>query len=272
MSLLFACKQSNKACPRSRAPYNRAHVSCPSGMARMSQLLNQFPCVPFEVEPSTHLFLAKQYLREAACLAYPPQTETIKKQGLSEQTIFVIRSKVRISNVCIRTSLFLRNASARACFYLWRGWQNDLSRTKYCAVRGFSRKALCMRQLFSRAAERSIRARLASLLELEHLAKLSAKADSAEGKVISEDPITLFRYVSPFIQSKQKSKNSTFIESAGCRAEHQSKFRAHVQNIMHACFGEKHGRAHKSHAKWDTKHIQQPFSGYRQCQYHRAWG
>ena len=82
ISLLFFRKHSNKACPRSRAPYNRAHVSCPSGMARMSQFLQQFPCVPFEVEPSTHLFLAQQYLREAACLAYPAQTETIKNKGL----------------------------------------------------------------------------------------------------------------------------------------------------------------------------------------------
>ena len=174
-------------------------------------------CLNFEVEPSTHLFLVQQYLREAACLAYPAQTVTIKRQGLSEQTVCVLRSKVHISNVCIRTSLFLRNAGARACFYLWRSWRNDLSRAKYCPVRGFSRKALCMRQLFSRAAERSIRARLASLLELEHLAKLSAKADSAEAKVISEDPITLFRYVSPLSlpNKNQKILPSLILLAAG---------------------------------------------------------
>ena len=80
MSLLFARKHSNKACPRSRAPYNRAHVSCPSGMARMSQFLQQIPCVQFEAEPSTHLFLVQQYLRDAASLAYPAQVDFVKKK------------------------------------------------------------------------------------------------------------------------------------------------------------------------------------------------
>ena len=172
----------------------------------MSQLSQQIPSVPFEVEPSTHLYLVQQYLRDAASFSYPAQTEFVKKQGLSSVTIRMLRQKVRISNRCIHDSFFRRNANARACFDIWRSWKHDLSRTIFCAVRGFSRKSLCIRQIFSRAAERSIRAQLAPFLELEHLAKLTAKADSAEGKVISEDPITLFRYVSPFIPSKQKSK------------------------------------------------------------------
>ena len=137
-------------------------------------------------------------------------------------------------------------------------------------MRGFSPKPLCFRQLLSRAAERSIRARLASLLELEHLAKLTAKADSAEGKVISEDPITLFSYVSSFIPSKQKSRNSTFIESAGCRAEHQSKFRAHVQNIMHA--SAKSMTQHINHVRSGTPDTPTTESlAIDKCRRHRAW-
>ena len=149
-------------------------------------------------------------------------------------TVRTLRSKVRISRTCIHTAFFLRMANVRACFYLWRSWKHDHSRTMYCSVRGFSSKHLCFRQLFFRAAECTTRAQLASLLELEHLSKLTAKADAAECKVITEDPITLFRYVSPLIPAKQKSKNSTYLDSAGSRAEHQSKFRAHAQSVMHA--------------------------------------
>ena len=137
-------------------------------------------------------------------------------------TIRVLRSKVRISRTCIHTTFFLRMANVRACFYLWRSWKHDHSRTIYCSVRGFFSKHLCFGQFFSRAAECTTRAQLASLLELEHLPKLTAKADAAEW------------YVSPFVPAKQESKNSTYIDSAGSRAEHQSKFRAHVQLVMHA--------------------------------------
>ena len=159
-------------------------VPCPSGMARMSQFFQQIQCVPFEVEPSTHLFLVQQYLRDAASLAYPAQHDFIKKQGLSSTNIRVLRSKGRVSNRCIHIAFLLRNANARALFYLWRGWKHDHSRKIFCSVRGFSPKHLCIRQLFSRAAERSIRAQLASLLELEHLAKLTAKADSALQRIL----------------------------------------------------------------------------------------
>ena len=65
------------------------------------------------------------------------------------------------------------------------------------------------------------------------ISRLTAKADAAQCKVITEDPITLLNYVSPFIPAK-KSKNTTYTDSAGSRAEHQSKFRAHVQTVMHA--------------------------------------
>ena len=160
MSLLFERKSSNKACSRSRASCNRANVSCPSGIARMSRFLEQFPSVPLNLEPSTHLPLAQQPVRDAAALAFSAQKDFVKKPRLSSLTVEVLRSKVRLSRTCIYTAFFLRNANVRACFYLWRGWRSDHSRTIYCSVRGFSAKHLCFKQILGLAAERTKRAQL----------------------------------------------------------------------------------------------------------------
>ena len=70
-------------------------------------------------------------------------------------------------------------------------------------MRGFSPKHLCLRQLFNRATERAIRTQLESLLELEHLAKLDKAADAADGKVLTEDPLTLFSHIAVFLPHKK---------------------------------------------------------------------
>ena len=70
-------KTSSKACARSRASYNRAAVSCPQGIARITHALEQILCLAFNLEPSTHLNLVQQYFREAAALAFPVQQSLV---------------------------------------------------------------------------------------------------------------------------------------------------------------------------------------------------
>ena len=230
-------------------------------MATLYRLLDDFHSVHFNIEPSKHLTLAHQYVREAAAeLAYPTQHNVVRKPGLSSYTVGVLRRKVRTSTDFIRVSRFLRFANARACFYTWRGRLGDNSRAVYCSVRGFSSKHLCLRQIFGHATESARRTQLASLLELEHLTKLDKAAEAAPSKVITEDPLTLSGYVTQFIPSKQKSTNMNFIEAAGSKPEHQAFSHNHVKSVMQA--PEKNiDRSHISYEGGDTKRSQDHIFG-----------
>ena len=142
----------------------------------MRMCLSAVPPVPWFVDPDSHLFVLVRHLASAIG-TLPPRRPLPRRQHISAVTMDMVllsRHALRSDHSNRRR---LRRVSLWAVFGLWSG---RIWRCRWCVVRGFATKSLCMRVVFGHYAARAASSRTAAYARLDWLVFLSDSADRTE--------------------------------------------------------------------------------------------
>eukprot|EP00973_Karenia_brevis_P041317 5718390-Karenia_brevis.AAC.1 len=145
-------KASSSARRRRRVSYNRALVRNLECQQHFAQLVNNSPVISADVEPTTHVHILENWLRNAASTAFPLDKRQPSKAWISQHSFELIGIKKRLLKSFSWLGWAAKQASVRAVFYTWRGVPG---RAKWDHVRGFVSKKICNGRVWASAAIQS---------------------------------------------------------------------------------------------------------------------
>jgi len=176
------------SCPpsvkRRKVPYDRGKIGDAACDALFKRCIEMCPDIPFQVDVVTHSWAVSACLLNAACLAYPVESEGKHQQYISSSTYRKVKELSNIKKVSLRVCTRIKYA---ACAFCIRIWFSRIRIKPWCDLFAFNDKNDVRESIVLHCKYEAARIELRSILKLEMLAYVDKICDNIDVDLCMHD-------------------------------------------------------------------------------------
>ena len=229
VSMYFRSSDSdNLPFKRRVADYHRLSIGDPAKDAKFLTMLRQCPPCCYELDASSHYYVIRSYIHDAACSAYPMPP---KPKHNSHITDFSFSYIIKHGSALHEYYRVMDLSRKRLVFVIFKAWSTSMC-YKWHWLYGFHRKATLVRLNRARANLKLVSKQTKSVMQLEKLAKDLAQTERLEHAAQEDNIFSMYSYIRNYTAAgkKKSSTRSSRVVSldgslASSREEEQIAFR-----------------------------------------------
>ena len=233
LKLRLPIRCSTHIARRRKACYDRSSTSDPQCKAHFAQLLDTFPDMNVQVEPSSHMFIADAHVAWAATTSFGEPEHVPVQQYHTKRLVSCIKERGRSWRQFRRAGKKMFLAAVYSCFQQWAGkyW-----RVKYTLLRGFlqawqpEQRALIQQYIDAQSVT------ITAYSDMQYAVWADERFISSKAALLSDDPHVFFAEAK---KSKPQQIKATFrvCDSDGKPAKsytaQQHILRDHFSKLLH---------------------------------------